>query len=216
MRLQGDPQVVWKKWTSTGPVRGELWEVFLFSKLLSFVLIGLMLWVTRALKGRAQVAVWQSHWRLNLLQGESWALSGPFSTGTCHLFYAIESLRIRKVASIACGVSLWEVTDVVWQLCNTFPRFFSLGWVWSLLQHCSTGAESHLLAYELPCYFIAFNILGEAAQLGSWEEIPEKVSRHFSGNSRYGWYGSWWYGSWAQRVTEEQEIFQKVPHSHGF
>lgn len=81
--------------------------MFLFFYLLSFGLIGIMLRVARAPEDRAQVAVQQSHWRLNLLQRKvELCLFGPFRTRTGNLFYTIGSLRISQVASMDYGVSL--------------------------------------------------------------------------------------------------------------
>lgn len=74
-----------------------------------------------------------------------------------------------------------------------FPAFFSLGWVWSLLQHCSTGAESSLVslpASTLPActYFISFNILTSwwSCSIGQLRGTPRKVSKRLSGNGTPG------------------------------
>lgn len=50
----------------------------------------------------------------------------PFRTRTGPLVYAVESLRIRRVASMAYSSSLSDVTDAVRQLCKTFPRLLLL------------------------------------------------------------------------------------------
>lgn len=107
---------------------GQRWEVFLFFYLLSFGLIGIMLRVASAPEGRAQVAVQQSHWRLNLLQRKvELCLFGPFRTRTSNLFYTVGSLRISQVASMDYGVSLWEVAGADGQFCNISLSFFVFG-----------------------------------------------------------------------------------------
>lgn len=93
-----------------------------------------------------------------------------------------------------------------------FLAFFSLRWVWSLSQHCSTGAGSTLVimpASTLPAcsYFTAFSILMPwwNCSVGQLRGTPRKVSEHLAGNDTAG------DTSAGLNDHTQQEIFHKVP-----